>query len=79
MTLHLKYVESLPEAGCGRSIDLGFAKTVGKRGRHGTWKINLSKVSLSSSEPTKIMEFNFVCEYDGEMVIYYGRAYGDRM
>jgi transposase len=27
-------IECLPEAGCGRSIDLGFNKTVGKRGRH---------------------------------------------
>jgi transposase len=27
-------IEYLPEAGCGRSIDLGSNKTVGKRGRH---------------------------------------------
>jgi transposase len=27
-------VEYLPEAGCGRSIDLGSSKTVGQRGRH---------------------------------------------
>ena len=27
-------IECLPEAGCGRSIDLGSDKTVGKRGRH---------------------------------------------
>ena len=27
-------IESLPEAGHGRSIDLGSAKTVGQRGRH---------------------------------------------
>ena len=27
-------IECLPEAGCGRSIDLGSAETVGQRGRH---------------------------------------------
>jgi len=27
-------IECLPEAGCGRSIDLGFTETVGQRGRH---------------------------------------------
>ena len=27
-------IECLPEAGHGRSIDLGFKKTVGQRGRH---------------------------------------------
>ena len=27
-------IESLPEAGCGRSIDLRYTETVGQRGRH---------------------------------------------
>ncbi len=27
-------IECLPEAGCGRSIDLGYTETVGQRGRH---------------------------------------------
>ena len=27
-------IECLPEAGCGRSIDLGSTETVGQRGRH---------------------------------------------
>ncbi|MFC1904503.1 hypothetical protein ACFLXT_01880 [Chloroflexota bacterium] len=28
-------IESLSEAGCGRSIDLRYTETVGQRGRHG--------------------------------------------